>query len=39
MEEVSPYFDLGMMYVFKDLLEVLMLAVFIIVMGVPGDFH
>ena len=32
---VSPYFDLGMMYVFKDLLEVLMLAVVIIVMAVP----
>ena len=32
---VSPYFDLGMMYVFKDLLEVLMLAVIIIVMAVP----
>ena len=32
---VSPYFDIGMMYVFKDLLEVLMLAVVIIVMAVP----
>ena len=32
---VSSYFDLGMMYVFKDLLEVLMLAVVIIVMAVP----
>lgn len=32
---VSPYFDFGMMYVFKDLLEVLMLAVVIIVMAVP----
>lgn len=32
---VYPYFDLGMMYVFKDLLEVLMLAVVIIVMAVP----
>ena len=32
---VSPYFDLGMMYVFKDLLEVLMLAVVITVMAVP----
>ena len=32
---VSPYFNLGMMYVFKDLLEVLMLAVVIIVMAVP----
>ena len=32
---VSPYFDLGMMYVFKDLLEVIMLAVVIIVMAVP----
>ena len=32
---VSPYFDLGMMYVFKVLLEVLMLAVVIIVMAVP----
>lgn len=32
---VSPYFALGMMYVFKDLLEVLMLAVVIIVMAVP----
>lgn len=32
---VTPYFDLGMMYIFKDLLEVLMLAVVIIVMAVP----